>query len=99
MGRHEIRFRRKRMTSRRIQSHKNYMMVMEKHRKTNRWRRLIRSLVYILILLGMILLIYFGIQTLNQDSQEEKESFLIEDISRPGSLSIVEHKSKHHEES
>jgi hypothetical protein len=101
MGRHEIRLRRKRMTSRRIQSHKDYNILMEKHRKTSRWKRLIRSLVYILILLGMFLLIYFGVQKLSDSTDElendaQTETTYIENISRPGLVYLVKLKPKNH---
>ena len=98
MGRHEIRFRRQRMTARRIQSHKDYRMLMEKHRRNTRGRRLLRSLIYILILLGMILLIYFGMHTLTEKvSDETPESAKTEQVSRPGLTHFVEFKPKHDE--
>ncbi len=86
------------MTSRRIQSHKDYRVLMEKHRRTSRGKRLLRSLIYILILLGTILLIYLGVQKLTVNTSDEKqESAYTETISRPGLLHFVELKPKNDE--
>lgn len=83
------------MTSRRIQGHKDYRMLMERHRRSSRWKRLLRSLVYILILLGLILLIYLGMQKLTATASDEApESASIETISRPGLIQFVEPKPK-----
>ncbi len=91
MGRHEIRLRRKRMTSRRIQSHKDYRMLMEKHRRSSRGKKLLRSVIYILILLSMLLLIYFGVQKLTATAPDEApESAQTENVSRPGLTNYVE---------
>jgi predicted nucleic acid-binding Zn ribbon protein len=81
------------MTSRRIQSHKDYRTLMEKHRRSSRGKRLLRSLIYILILLGMLLLIYFGVQKLAvTTSDETAESARTEQVSRPGLTQVVERK-------
>ncbi len=81
------------MTSRRIQSHKDYRMLMEKHKRTSRGRRLLRSLIYILIFLGLILLIYYGMQKLSPAASDEgQKPASTEQISRPGLKHIVEFK-------
>ena len=86
------------MTSRRIQSHKDYRVLMEKHRRTSRGKRLLRSLIYILILLGTILLIYLGIQRLTVNvSDEKQESAYTEIVTRPGLNQFVELKPKNDE--
>lgn len=61
MGKHEIRLRRHNMTSGRIEGHKNYYEIMRRHRKSMHNKRLVKSIVYILFILGIILIIYFAL--------------------------------------
>jgi len=58
MGKHEIRLRRKMMTSRRIERHKNYAGLMKQHHKTQRTRTIVRWVVFILIFLMSMILIF-----------------------------------------
>ena len=61
MGRHEIRLRRRQMTSRRIARHKNYAGLIAQHRKSQRTRTIIRWVVYVLIFLMSMMLIYYAV--------------------------------------
>jgi len=59
MGRHEIRLRRKSMTSRRIERHKNYAQLMDKHHKSQRTKRIVQWLIAVfLFLLGLVVVYY-----------------------------------------
>lgn len=60
MGKHEIRLRRKNMTSRRIEGYKNYYEIMRRHKKSMHNKRLGKSLLYILFVLGLALILYFA---------------------------------------
>lgn len=59
MGRHEIRLRRQRMTSRRIDNHKNFMDVLQEHERTTRTKRLIRLLLLLAFFIGMMSFLYY----------------------------------------
>ena len=59
MTRHDIRLRRRSMTSRRIERHKNYESLLNRHERSNRLRKTFKAVVYILALLAIIMLIYF----------------------------------------
>ena len=59
MGRHEIRLRRKMMTSRRIEKHKNYAGLMDQHRRLKRTRSIVRWVVLALIFLMSLMVIYY----------------------------------------
>ncbi|MEM6816834.1 MAG: hypothetical protein AAF600_21005 [Bacteroidota bacterium] len=73
MGRHEIRLRRHKMTSRRIEGHKNYYDVMKKHQRGNRMKRLIRIIV-LLLFFSFLLLFIFNLSEIftNADSKAIK---------------------------
>ncbi|MDH5398354.1 MAG: hypothetical protein OEX02_09420 [Cyclobacteriaceae bacterium] len=55
MSRHDIRLRRKIMTSRRIEGYKDYQGLMQKHKRTGILRRTIK---FILFLAGLLLVVY-----------------------------------------
>lgn len=61
MNRHDIRLRRERMTTGRMQRHKDYKELMEKHKRTSRVKRASAWLgaVIIVLLLGLLLLAVF----------------------------------------
>lgn len=68
MGRHEIRLRRKSMTSRRIERHKNYAGLMEQHRKTQRMRTILRWVVAVVIFLLGLMTVYYAVDKKNLNS-------------------------------
>lgn len=72
MGRHEIRLRRKKMTSRRIESHKNYYDLLKKHERSDMWKRIVKMILYIIILLGIIFIGYLGLQKLEKIEKENE---------------------------
>lgn len=59
MGKHEIRLRRKSMSSRRIERHKNYAQLMDKHHKSKRLKRIVQWLIYVFIILMMLFGLYY----------------------------------------
>ncbi|MEM7109459.1 MAG: hypothetical protein AAF519_14635 [Bacteroidota bacterium] len=59
MGRHEIRLRRHRMTSRRIEGHKNYYDVMRKHQRGSRLKRLLKLVLLFLFFVLLLGIVYF----------------------------------------
>ena len=78
MGKHEIRLRRKMMTSRRIERHKNYAGLMEQHHKTQRTRTIIRWVVYVLVFLMSLMVVYYAIEKKDKTT-ENVENVNIED--------------------
>ena len=87
MGKHEIRLRRKMMTSRRIERHKNYAGLMEQHHKTQRNRTIIRWVVYVLVFLMSMMLIFFAVdkrETVGklENSVEHKETISINEVNK-----------------
>lgn len=85
MGRHEIRLRRQRMTSRRIESHKNYYDVLKKHEKNSWGKKLVKLIMYIIILMGLLLIAYFAVKTVEKRKGSKKEAKIEikENTSRP----------------
>ena len=61
MGRHEIRLRRKMMTTRRIERHKNYASLLEQHHKSQRNRTIMRWVVYVLLFLMSAMVIFYAV--------------------------------------
>jgi hypothetical protein len=59
MGKHEIRLRRKSMSSRRIERHKNYAQLMDKHHKSKRLKRIVQWLIYVFIFLMGLFGLYY----------------------------------------
>lgn len=90
MGRHEIRLRRKRMTSRRIESHKNYYDVLRKHQRTNRIKKVFKLLILLIFFLALIFFSY-SLLTKREESQQNdsKEQSEIEMKLKFSSDSIV----------
>ncbi len=60
MGKHEIRVRRKKMTSRMIDRHKDYDTLLNQHHKAQKYKKWITWLVY-LFMAGLTLGLYFGL--------------------------------------
>jgi len=58
MKRHDIRLRRERMSSRRIQQYKNYGDLLNRHRKS-RQKRIITIIIYSAFLLIILIILYF----------------------------------------
>ncbi|MEO1049935.1 MAG: hypothetical protein AAFX87_04900 [Bacteroidota bacterium] len=63
MSNHDIRLRRRMMTSRRIERHKNYSELMRKHKRSNS-RRLLRIVSYLAFIVGMMVIIYYAFENL-----------------------------------
>jgi len=62
MGRHEIRLRRKTMTSRRIERHKNYAELMAQHKKTQRNRTIMRWVLFVLLIIISLMIVLFVVE-------------------------------------
>ncbi|MEP2773077.1 MAG: hypothetical protein ABJH05_13080 [Fulvivirga sp.] len=79
MGRHDIRLRRKRMTSRRIESHKNYYEVMRRHQKTSRLKKVFKLLILLIFFLALIFFSYSLLTKVSEadQSQEENTSYRV----------------------
>ena len=61
MGNHEIRLRRKSMTSRRIERHKNYAQLMNQHQKSQRLKKIAMWLIYAFISFLVFFAIYYSL--------------------------------------
>ena len=88
MGRHEIRLRRNRMTSRRMERHKNYQDILRQHRKRQR-TRFVRILLYLLALIALILIVYLGFERLSAREAQAQDTRrpVTAQISRPDIVS------------
>lgn len=91
MGRHEIRLRRKKMTSRRIESHKNYYDLLKKHERSSMWKRVVKMILYIILILSIIFIGYAGLRKLEKmekgSPEQQPQAQNIENkTSRPGVL-------------
>ncbi len=75
MGKHEIRLRRKSMTSRRIERHKNYAQLMDKHHKSKRLKRVVQWLIYIFIFLVGLFAIYYSLSR-KKEVQSNEQTYL-----------------------
>ena len=82
MGRHEIRLRRKTMTSRRIQRHKNYTGLLEQHKKTQRTRSIVRWVVYVLMFLIGMMMVYYAVEKAGAHKKNTKDKMSIV-VSKP----------------
>lgn len=85
MGRHDIRLRRHRMTSRRIEGYKDYSALMDQHRNS-RLKRLIKMLFLLLFFIALSLFTYYIVTKVDEKNQDKptKEAM---NTSRPGVLS------------
>lgn len=90
MGRHEIRLRRKKMTSRRIEGHKNYYDVLRKHKRSSRLKKLFKLIILLLFFLALIFFSYTFLMKVDQveNNEQEEVSLYQKNIkaSRPGDL-------------
>ncbi len=83
MGRHEIRLRRNRMTSRRMERHKNYQDILRQHRQHRRGR-IVKILLYMIALLALIFVIYFAMHRVSESKEtEDTRPVTAQIISRP----------------
>lgn len=71
MGQHEIRLRRKNMTSRRVEGYKNYYDIMRRHKRSTHRKQLAKTVVYILFFLGIAVMLYFGLEKLQRARQDD----------------------------
>ncbi|UII22123.1 hypothetical protein [Fulvivirga ligni] len=73
------------MTSRRIESHKNYYDVLKKHEKNSWGKKLVKLIMYIIILMGLLLIAYFAVKTVEKRNESKKEAKIEikENTSRP----------------
>ncbi|MGD1958244.1 MAG: hypothetical protein ACFB2Y_05290 [Fulvivirga sp.] len=95
MGRHEIRLRRYKMTSRRIEGHKNYYDVMKKHQRGSRLRRLLKLVLLFLFFVLLMGSVYFITKMLKEDDLPTIENEQVSKIiSRPDISEYVLFKSK-----
>ncbi|MTI21273.1 hypothetical protein E1176_09595 [Fulvivirga sp. RKSG066] len=89
MGRHEIRLRRKRMTSRRIEGHKNYYDVLRKHQRSSRLKKLFKLIVLLLFFLALVFFSYSLLTKVNEAEKSEPTSTMTIKTSRPGDLNHI----------
>ncbi|MGK7391206.1 MAG: hypothetical protein ACNS60_12695 [Candidatus Cyclobacteriaceae bacterium M2_1C_046] len=54
------------MTSRNIERHKNYYEIMRRHNKRLHAKRLTRTLIYILFVIGLAIIFYFAMDKLER---------------------------------
>lgn len=80
MGRHEIRLRRKRMTSRRIESHKNYYDVLRKHQRTNRIKKVFKLLILLVFFLALIFFSYSLLTTMEESQQRDNKEQSVNEL-------------------
>ncbi len=79
MGRHEIRLRRQKMTSRRIEGYKDYASLLEKH-KADRTKRIIKMILLLAFFIGLLLFVYYFLPTISNQKPVDQANT----ISRPG---------------
>ena len=86
MGRHDIRLRRHRMTSRRIEGYKDYSALMDQHR-SSRLKRLIKMIFLLLFFIALSLFTYYVV-TKVEDKKQDASTEEAMTTSRPGVLNI-----------
>lgn len=62
------------MTSRTIERHKNYYDIMRRHNKKMHNRRLTKTLIYIIFVLGLAVVLYLAIDKLERVENNDKNS-------------------------
>lgn len=84
MGRHDIRLRRHRMTSRRIEGYKDYSALLEQH-KNSRLKRLIKMIFLLLFFVALSLFTYYIVSKVEEkkNNKPAKQAMI---TSRPGFL-------------
>ncbi len=90
MGRHEIRLRRQKMTSRRIEAHKNYYEVLKRHERSNKMRKLMRLILALVAFILLMSVVYFVAKMVTFDNEPTIENEQISKIiSRPDIVQYV----------
>ena len=90
MGRHEIRLRRQKMTSRRIESHKNYYEVLKRHERSIKTRKMVRLVLLLLAFILLISMVYFTAKLISPQNDDPSENEQVSiTISRPGIIQYV----------
>ncbi|HNP19233.1 MAG TPA: hypothetical protein PKL31_12410 [Fulvivirga sp.] len=83
MGRHEIKLRRHRMTSGRIEGFRNYHEVLERHKKASRMRKVFKLGLFLLFFVVLLITTYFIFaKKETKDNAAPKAQTMT--ISRPG---------------
>ena len=72
MGKHEIRLRRKSMTSRRIERHKDYAQLMDRHHKSKRLKRIVQWLILVFIFILGLIVVYYSVNNKKEDQPKEQ---------------------------
>ena len=80
MGRHEIRLRRQRMTSRRIDHHKNFSDLLQEHQKTNRTKRLIKLFLLLFFFVCIMSFFYYMYKHMEKDKSDERQTAYTEEV-------------------
>ena len=70
MTKHDIKLRRKGFSSRRIERHKNYLDILDKHQKRSRVKSIVQYVVGMLMLFMLIGLIYYAVTKWEGDKAE-----------------------------
>ena len=90
MGRHEIRLRRQKMTSRRIESHKNYYEVLKRHEKSNKTRKVARLILMLLAFILLVAMTYYATKMISSQNETPVENNQVSiTTSRPGTIQYV----------
>ena len=98
MGRNEIRLRRHKVSSGRIAQHRNYGELMERHERDVRIRRIVKTFVYFLIIVA--LLIMFVIvrrweqKTVNETPKIGLVSSKVAEVNKPEMVPAMDHATK-----
>jgi flagellar basal body-associated protein FliL len=77
MSRNEIRLRRKMMTSRRIERHKNYQDIMKRHERQVQLRKVLRIFLVLLLLLALTGMVYWLMSNPRPKSQPHREESVL----------------------
>jgi len=64
MGRHDIRLRRNKMTSRRIGSHKNYQEILSRHKGQPK-KKVGRGIIFAVVILILVVVTFYIFSKLN----------------------------------
>ena len=79
------------MTSRRIDSHKNYMDVLNEHKRATKAKRLLKMAILIAFSLGMMLFLYYVVsKTVQIDEKLDKTSQVTQVIKKANTDSSIQ---------
>jgi len=83
MGSNEIRLRRQKLSEGKIKTHRNYAMLMQRHKRDQMIKQAIRFLVYFMIIAFLLILSFIVVHRMKKQEMNNKSKTVTTEITKP----------------